>query len=80
LPAAGDGDVADGDVPSSVLAAQIQAMNEAYAPAGISFVVAGVDKFTNASVRTLRSSVHSVLLLWRSGQEEVRWSAESPEK
>ena len=48
---AGDGDTADGDVPTTMLTAQMQVLNAAFAPLGFSFVVAGVDKFSNASVR-----------------------------
>ncbi len=48
---AGDGDTADGDVPAAMLAAQMAVLNTAFAPLGFSFVLAGVDKFTNASVR-----------------------------
>ena len=48
---AGDGDTADGDVPASMLAAQMQVLNTAFAPLGMSFVVAGIEKFSNASVR-----------------------------
>jgi len=41
-------------VPPSMLTAQMQVLNTAFAPLGFSFVVAGVDKFTNASVRAHR--------------------------
>ena len=51
---AGDGDTLDGDVPTPMLTAQMDVLNTAFAPLGISFVVAGVDKFTNASVRAHR--------------------------
>ena len=59
---AGDGDTANGDVPASVMAAQIQVLNTAYASLGISFVVAGVDKYTNDSVRWLAESLSSSVM------------------
>ena len=48
---AGDGDVLAGDVPLSALQTQIQVLNSAYAGSPFTFVLAGVDRHTNVSVR-----------------------------
>ena len=51
---AGDGDVGAGDVPLSALQAQIQVLNSAFADTPFTFLLAGVDRHTNASVRRRR--------------------------
>jgi hypothetical protein len=46
--------LANGDVPDSQIAAQIEVLNATYAAAGWSFVLAGVDRTTNATWYTMR--------------------------
>ena len=45
--------IANGDVPTSQIAAQIDVLNATYAAAGWSFVLAGVDRTTNANWYTM---------------------------
>lgn len=41
--------IANGDIPDSQIAAQMQVLNAAYASAGVTFVLAGTDRVTNAT-------------------------------
>ena len=41
--------IANGDIPDSQIAAQLQVLNAAYASAGVTFSLAGTDRTTNAS-------------------------------
>ncbi|MBK7537618.1 MAG: zinc metalloprotease [Myxococcales bacterium] len=41
--------IANGDLPDSQIAAQLQVLNAAYASAGVTFVLAGTDRVTNAT-------------------------------
>ena len=48
-----DGSGANGDVPDSQIAAQINVLNAAYAPSGVSFALAATDRTNNATWYTM---------------------------